>query len=115
MEQAAEDLKTHLAIVKQSPSDKIDEDFYNFMIKAKDQLGENSYSMAQFYFEYANFILEKVENNLQIFNEEALPNNPHHSEDDLVEDIPEEFDESDDPEVENNQNEEKEALLNDQP
>lgn len=39
MEQKVENLKTHLAVVKQSPSDKVDEDYYTFMLKAKDELG----------------------------------------------------------------------------
>ena len=34
-----ETLNSHLAIVKKSPADKIDDDFYNFMLKAKDTLG----------------------------------------------------------------------------
>lgn len=39
MQQKVEELRAHLAVVKQSPPDKIDEDFYNLMLKAKDALG----------------------------------------------------------------------------
>lgn len=45
------------------------------MNKAKDALGESNYQMAQFYYEYANYILKKFEANIDIFNEGALPNN----------------------------------------
>ncbi len=38
------------------------------MVKAKDVLGESSYHMAQFYFEYGHFILQKQEANMDIFN-----------------------------------------------
>lgn len=34
-----DELNTHLALVKKSPADKIEEDFYSFMVKAKDTLG----------------------------------------------------------------------------
>jgi hypothetical protein len=50
MTEQVETLKAHLAVVKKAPTDKIDEDFYKFMVKAKDTLGETSYQMAQFYF-----------------------------------------------------------------
>ena len=39
------------------------------MNKAKDSLGETCYHMAQFYFEYGHFILQKQEANMDIFNE----------------------------------------------
>ena len=34
-----DNLRTHLAIVKQSPQHKIEEEFYHLMLKAKDKLG----------------------------------------------------------------------------
>lgn len=75
MEQKVEALRAHMAVVKQSPQDKIDEDFYNFMLKAKDELGESVFPMAQFYYEYGHYILQKIEANMDIFNEQAIPNN----------------------------------------
>jgi hypothetical protein len=44
-----EGLKAHLAVVKQSPADKKDEDFYSLMLKAKETLGKDNYHMTPFY------------------------------------------------------------------
>ena len=68
MAEQIETLKAHLAVVKKSPADKVEEDFYQFMLMAKDTLGETSYQMAQFYYEYGNFLLQKIEANLDLFN-----------------------------------------------
>ena len=54
------------------------------MLKAKDTLGESSYHMAQFYYEYGHYILQKMENNMDIFNDGAIPNNVQAEEDDLI-------------------------------
>ena len=37
------------------------------MIKAKDAFGEIGYQMAYFYYEYANFILERAKKNMELF------------------------------------------------
>jgi len=43
------------------------------MEKAKVSFGELSLEMGEFYFEYAKFLLEKLEKNIDIFNAGALP------------------------------------------
>lgn len=45
------------------------------MVKAKDNLGETSYHMAIFYYEYGSFIISKLEKNMDIFNAAVVPNN----------------------------------------
>ncbi len=45
------------------------------MNKAKDTLGEIHIDMAYFYYEYANYILKKIEDNYEIFNANVVPNN----------------------------------------
>ena len=92
MTEQLETLKAHLAVGKKSPADKIEEDFYQFMIKAKDTLGETSYPMAQFYFQYGHFILQKQEANLDLFNEAAVPKNVHEEQEEEFDNIPEDFD-----------------------
>jgi hypothetical protein len=97
MSEQIESLRTHLAIVKQLPADKIEEEFYNLMLKAKDALGENSYAMATFYYEYGHFIISKLEKNMDIFNAEAVPNNVNEEADDDQDDIPEVYEDSETP------------------
>ncbi len=42
--------------------------------------------MAQFYYEYAHYILTKIESNLDIFNDQAIPDNVHQEEEEIVDD-----------------------------
>lgn len=53
--------------------DKAEEEFYNLMEKAKTTFGELHLYMAELYFEYAKFILEKMEKNIDLFNTKELP------------------------------------------
>ena len=57
------------------------------MCRAKDELGETSYTMAYFYYEYANFIIEKLEKNLDIFNPQAVDQQVNHQ-DEALDNIP---------------------------
>lgn len=81
-----------LGVVKQAPADKADEEFYNLMVKAKESLGEMGFHMAQFYYEYANFILTRIEKNMDIFNAAAVPN--AEQQEDPLEGIPEDYEDS---------------------
>ena len=45
------------------------------MEKAKEAFGEDHIYMGKFYFEYANFFIKKMEQNLDLFNVNAI-NNP---------------------------------------
>ena len=89
-----EELNTHLALVKKSPADKIEEDFYSFMVKAKETLGDFNYHMAKYCYEYADFFVQKFEKNTDIFNEQALPKNVAEADAHLIDDIPDQFDDS---------------------
>jgi len=66
-------LKALLSLAKQAPPEKADEEFYEVMVKAKDAFGEMGYQMAQFYYEYGHFMLERIEKNMDIFNSGAVP------------------------------------------
>jgi hypothetical protein len=57
------------------------------MCRAKDELGETSYPMAYFYYEYANFIIDKLEKNLDIFNAQAVDQQVNHQ-DEALDNIP---------------------------
>lgn len=65
------------------------------MLKAKDALGETAYPMAIFYYEYGNFIISKLEKNLDIFNTGAVPNNVNEEAEEDLDHIPEVYDDSD--------------------
>ena len=95
MAEQLESLRAHLLVVKQSPPDKIEEDYYAFMLKAKDSLGETGYPMAQFYCEYGNFILQKLETTSDLFGEQAIPKNVHEEQQEELENIPEDFSDDD--------------------
>ena len=43
------------------------------MEKAKKAYGEENIYMAEFYFEYAKFIIDKLEKNIDLFNAAQLP------------------------------------------
>lgn len=43
------------------------------MEKAKNSFGQLGLLMGEFYFEYAKFLLEKMEKNIDIFNAGSLP------------------------------------------
>lgn len=53
--------------------DKAEEEFYQMMEKAKSTFGDLSLHMGQLYFEYAKFLLEKMEKNIDVFNAGKLP------------------------------------------
>jgi hypothetical protein len=57
------------------------------MCRAKDELGETSYSMAYFYYEYAHFIIDRLEKNLDIFNAQAVDQQVNHQ-DEALDNIP---------------------------
>ena len=57
------------------------------MCRAKDELCETSYPMASFYYEYANFIIDKLEKNLDIFNAQAVDQQVNHQ-DEALDNIP---------------------------
>lgn len=82
-QQQIANLKTHVALVKQMNPEQADEEFYKLMIKAKEVLGDIDHRMAYFYYEYANYILGKIEKNIDIFNAAAVPNQEEANEDGL--------------------------------
>lgn len=88
MSEKVETLKTLLGVIKQASADKVEEQFYNLMCRAKDELGETSYPMAYFYYEYAHFIIEKLEKNFDIFNAQAVDQQVNHQ-DEALDNIPE--------------------------
>jgi hypothetical protein len=61
------------------------------MLRAKETFGETGYLMAQFYYEYAHFILERIEKNLDIFNNAAVPEADEVEE---LDNIPEDYEDS---------------------
>jgi hypothetical protein len=64
------------------------------MVRAKDTLGETNYQMAYFYYEYGNFIIAKLEKNIDIFNADAVPNNVHQEAEEELDQIAEAYDDS---------------------
>ena len=57
--------------------------------------------MAQFYYEYANYILQKIEANLDIFNEQAMPSNADEPNQPIMENVAEEYDSESDEQLDN--------------
>lgn len=53
--------------------DKAEEQFYQLMEKTKNTFGDMSLHMGEFYFQYAKFLIQKMEKNIDIFNAGALP------------------------------------------
>ena len=43
------------------------------MVEAREKMDPLNIEMATFYFEYGDFILKKMEKNVDLFNEEKLP------------------------------------------
>lgn len=66
-------LKSHLSLIKSMTGDKAEQEFYQLMEKAKLNFGQLGLLMGEFYFEYAKFLLEKMEKNIDIFNAGSLP------------------------------------------
>lgn len=91
-QQQIANLKTHVTLIKQMNPEQADEEFYQLMIKAKELLGDIDHRMAHFYYQYANYILGKIEKNIDIFNAAAVPNQEE-AEDDPLEQIQEHFEE----------------------
>ena len=59
-EQQLATLKSNLTLIKSMQGDKAEDEFYALMEKAKKAFGEESIYMAEFYFEYAKFIIDKL-------------------------------------------------------
>lgn len=72
-EENLELLKSHLSLIRSMTGDKAEEEFYQLMEKAKTSFGELGLLMGEFYFEYAKFLLDKMEKNIDIFNANSLP------------------------------------------
>ena len=53
--------------------------------------------MAKYNYEYADFFLQKFEKNIDIFNDQALPQNVVEDANHLIDDIPDQFDDSSEP------------------
>lgn len=53
--------------------------------------------MAKYNYEYADFFLQKFEKNIDIFNDQALPKNVADDANNLINDIPDQFDDSSEP------------------
>lgn len=77
------------------------------MEKAKAAFGDLNLHMGEFYFEYAKFLLEKMEKNIDIFNAGSLPVGEQAQEnpipEDMYEDDSSEQDNSERPKSENNE------------
>lgn len=57
------------------PSDQADDEFYKLMSDARKELDPLSIDMAGYYYEYADFLLGKMERNLDMFNPDKMPAN----------------------------------------
>ena len=58
-----ETFRSNLNLIKLMTGDKAEEEFYNLMEKAKKTFGDLHLYMGEFYFEYAKFLIEKMEKN----------------------------------------------------
>ena len=61
--ESLESFRSNLSLIKLMKGDKAEEEFYNLMEKAKSQFGDLHLYMGEFYYEYAKFLIEKMEKN----------------------------------------------------